>query len=143
MKKIIFVCHGSICRSPVAEFVMKSLTNKLEIISRALSYEEIGNDIYPPMKRVLLDNKIPFTKHASNILTMEDYLRCDYLFYMDDNNKVRLKSILNNDMSKCFPITFYSDNINEIEDPYYTGNYRKVFEEIKVSCLDILSNIEK
>ena len=74
MKKIIFVCHGNICRSPAAEYIMKRLTNDYIIESRATSYEEIGNDIYPPMKKVLRDHNVNFDRHYASRINYQDYL---------------------------------------------------------------------
>lgn len=96
MKKIIFVCHGNICRSPAGEYICKYLVkkfgreNEFSICSRAVSYEEIGNDIYPPMKRELIKNNIPLDRHMAKRITMEDYNHADYIFYMDNSNKYYL-----------------------------------------------------
>lgn len=143
MKKIIFVCHGSICRSPAAEFIMKSLTNDFEITSRATSYEEIGNDIYPPMKRELTRQGIKFSAHHASRITKQDYDSADYIFYMDDENKWGLTRILGNNIPKCMPIYCFTKGINEIEDPWYSDNYEKVVNELRICIKDILDNIKK
>ena len=89
MKKIVFVCHGNICRSPTVEYVFKHIAKELGredefvVVSKATSYEEIGNDIYPPMKRALIDLNIPFSSHRASRFTKEDYESADYIFYMD------------------------------------------------------------
>lgn len=142
MKKIVFVCHGNICRSVAAEYIMKSLTDKYEVISRATSYEEIGNDIYPPMKRELLKNNISFNRHYAKRIDYDDYQSSDYIFYMDDENKYTLDRMFPNS-NKIFPIYQYTDDIYEIEDPWYTGRFDIVVNQITRCIKDILKNIEK
>lgn len=143
MKKIIFVCHGSICRSPAAEFIAKSLTNKYEITSRAVSYEEIGNDIYPPMKRELNKRGIKLDRHYASRITKEDYYSADYIFYMDSSNKYYLSRMFDDKDNKIHPIFIYTPEISEIEDPWYTDNYTKVCDQITRCLKDILNEIEK
>ena len=88
---IIFICHGNICRSPVGAILLnkilkeKGITN-VNVFSRATSLEEIGNDIYPPMKRVLLSKGISFDRHYASRITKEEFDAADYIFYMDRNN---------------------------------------------------------
>ena len=91
MKKVIFVCHGNICRSVAAECIMKSMTDKFKVISRATSYEEIGNDIYTPMKRELIKNGIPFARHYAKRIDYKDYEWADYIFHMDEENRYSLE----------------------------------------------------
>ena len=90
MVKIMFICHGNICRSVSAEYIMKDLAKKngvdLYVSSAATSREEIGNDIYPPAKRKLKEKGIPFSRHYARQATMSDYLSYDYLICMDENN---------------------------------------------------------
>ena len=92
MTKVLFVCHGNICRSPMAEFIMKKMVkdagkeNEFEIASAATSTEEIGNDIYPPAKRTLTLHGIPFERRAARRITAEDYSCFDHIFVMDRNN---------------------------------------------------------
>ena len=138
MKKIIFVCHGNICRSPAAEYIMKNLTNEYEIISRATSYEEIGNDIYPPMKRELMKNSIPFSRHFATKITYEDYESADYIFYMDEENRYSLERMFHNS-NKIMPIYKFTPSINEIEDPWYTGRFDVVVKRITLCVKDIIN----
>ena len=140
MKKIVFVCHGNICRSVAAEYIMKSLTKDYEIISRATSYEEIGNDIYPPMKQVLRGHNIPFDRHYASRITNNDFLEADYIFYMDEENHYSLLRMFG-DSNKILPIYQYTKGINEIEDPWYTGRYELVYQQIHQCVIDILGNI--
>ena len=143
--KIIFVCHGNICRSVAAEYVAKQLdtSHQFEIVSRATSYEEIGNDIYPPMKQELYSQGIPFGIHHAKRITKEDYDSADYIFYMDDENRYYLNRIVNDASNKIRPIYLFTPEISEIEDPWYTRNFHKVLEQIKRCVKDILDNIEK
>ena len=147
MKKIVFVCHGNICRSPTAEYVFKHIVKELGredefvVISKATSYEEIGNDIYPPMKRALINLNIPFSSHRASRFTKEDYESTDYIFYMDSYNLRNLSFIQQDKDSKYLPIYKWSEGIYEIEDPWYTGNYQKVVLQIKKCVEDILNHI--
>ena len=140
MKKIIFVCHGNICRSPVAEYIMKKYTNDYIVLSRATSFEEIGNDIYPPMKRVLNQYHIPFDRHYAKRIDYSDFNDADYIFYMDDENKYSLIRMFG-ESNKILPIYNYSVGIKEIEDPWYTGRFDLVYRQIEQCIKDIISNI--
>ena len=140
MKKIIFVCHGNICRSVVAEYIMKKLSKDYLVCSRATSFEEIGNDIYPPMKRVLVSHNIPFDRHYASRINYQDYSEADYIFYMDDENKYSLIRMFG-DSKKILPIYNYSEGIDEIEDPWYTGRYELVYQQIYTCITDILKNL--
>lgn len=140
-KKIIFVCHGNICRSVAAEYIMKNMTNDFDIYSRATSFEEIGNDIYPPMKRELLNNNIPFERHSAKRIDYNDYESSDYIFYMDDENASFLYRMFGSD-DKIKPIYEWTPSIKEIEDPWYTGRFNVVVSQLKQCIEDILNNIK-
>ena len=135
--KILFVCHGSICRSPAAEMIFKFLCNEHEVISRALTHEEIGNDIYPPMKRELMRRGIPFT---TKYISLDDFESSDYIFYMDAENKYLLTSRFG-ESDKILPIFHFTKDIFEVEDPWYTGNFKKVVDQITTCVKDIIKNI--
>ena len=141
MKKITFVCHGNICRSVAAEYIMKSLSKDYIVISRATSYEEIGNDIYPPMKRELLKNNISFDRHYAKRIDYDDYSSSDYIFYMDNENHYSLNRMFG-ESNKILPIYQYSKDIYEIEDPWYTGRFDVVVKQITQCIKDILLNIK-
>lgn len=147
MKKIIFVCHGSICRSPAAEFIAKEYLKKtardteFSVTSLAVSFEEYGNDIYPPMKRELMLHNIPLERHSANRITQKDYDSADYIFYMDESNLRYLKSLLNPPYDKLFPINMYTKRIPYIEDPWYTDRYALVVSQITECIVDIFKNI--
>ena len=139
---IIFVCHGSICRSPAAEMIFKNLNNKHRVSSRAVSHEEIGNDIYPPMKRELDRCGIPYTRHYATYITDEDFYNADYIFYMDNSNHYLLTRRFGKN-KKILPIYYFSSGIDEIEDPWYTDNYEKVVKQITQCVKDIIANLDK
>lgn len=147
MKNIIFVCHGNICRSPAAEWIMKDLLRKygLEdsflIISRAASREEIGNDIYPPMKRELNHRNIAYEPHHAMQITKQDYDWADYIFYMDNNNLNFMEYLIEDVSKKYVNITKYSENPGEIDDPWYSGEYEIVCDQITQCCEDIIKNL--
>ena len=140
---IIFVCHGNICRSVAAEYIAKYLDkdHHHNIISRATSFEEIGNDLYPPMKQTLTQEGIPFDIHHATRINQKDYDWVDIIFYMDDEYKWSLDRIVHDTKGKIKPIYQYTPDIYEIEDPWYTRNFQKVVTQIKRCVLDILENI--
>mgnify|MGYP003312184716 CR=1 FL=1 len=148
MKTIIFVCHGNICRSPAAEWVFKHLMNKYQlddrffVYSRATSTEEIGNDIYPPMKRALYNKEIPFFEHRATQITKEDYKKADYIFYMDNNNLRYLNYLIEDVDKKYIKITKYSEIAGDIEDPWYSGQFDKVLSQIEECCKGIIKNLK-
>ena len=133
--KIIFVCHGNICRSPVGEILLKNLIKEnhinkdIEVISRATSLEEIGNDIYPPMKRVLYAHHDEFIRHYATRITKEELNESDYVFYMDRNNLYYLERLLG-PSNKYHLISEFDDNL-EVEDPWYTDRFEYVYNQIK------------
>ena len=147
MKKIIFVCHVNICRSPASEIIfnLKARESNLNFysVSFALSDEEISNDIYPPMKTCLKNNGISFSKHEARKLTQEDIDSSFLLFYMDKSNERILFSNYKADKNKCMKISCFSKNIDDIEDPWYTGRYQKVIDEISICTDDIISYLIK
>lgn len=148
MKKIIFVCHGSICRSPAAEFIAKkylkehNLEDSFMVTSLALSNEEIGNDIYPPMKRELYKRNIPFEPHSARKITEEDYESADYIFYMDELNRRYLIRLFSDYKKIIDPISLYTKRVLEIEDPWYTNNYSLVVDQIEQCINDIFKFIK-
>ena len=137
MNSILFVCHGNICRSPMAEFILKKLVdNKCKIESRATSLEEIGNDIYPPVKEVLLKHNIPFDKHYASQITKEDYDSFDLVVCFDDYNVLNVKRLIGDD-SKIIKLLD-----KDIEDPWYTGGFEKVYNEIYDGCNKLIKKYD-
>ena len=147
MKTVIFICHGNICRSPVGEILFnegikkRGLSKEYNCFSRATSREEIGNDIYPPMKRVLREHNVPFSKHYATQITKEEFDKADYIFYMDRNNLYYLERMFGKS-DKFVLIRKYIDNM-DIEDPWYTDRFEYVFQKIKEAVEAIIININK
>ena len=139
MVKILFICHGNICRSPMAEFVMKELVRRedraseFHIASAAVSREEIGNDVYPPARRELQKHGIECRGHAAHQITraeLEDY---DLLYYMDASNARYLRRLFGDAAEKCQPLL-----PRDVADPWYTGNFTQTFDDIWEGCSRIL-----
>ena len=147
MKTIIFVCHGSICRSPAAAFIAKQYLKEqgrdgdYNILIRATSSEEIGNDVYPPMRRELIRRGVQLYPHAAQRIRQSDYEAADYIFCMDDENYYSLIRQLDNHKGIIYRINKYTPSIDEVEDPWYTGRYEKVCDEITDCIHDIFANI--
>ena len=135
---IIFICHGNICRPPVGEILLKNKLKEndvegINVISRATSLEEIGNDIYPPMKRVLNAHGDKYDRHFATRITQQEFENADYIFYMDSNNLYYLRRMFG-DSPIFHLISEYQDN-REIEDPWYTDRFEYVYQRIK-ECVD-------
>ena len=136
IKKILFVCHGNICRSLMGEYIFKYLTGDKYIIeSRATSVEEIGNDIYPPVKEILNKYNIPYDRHMARQITIDDYNNYDLIICFDDYN-IRNIKLITKDTSKVIKLLD-----KDIEDPWYTGNYDKVYHEIYDGCIKLLNKL--
>ncbi len=140
MPKILFVCHGNICRSPMGEFIMKDLVKKagregeFEIDSAAVSREEIGNDVYPPAKRELQKHGVKCDGHRARQVTMADYHKFDRIYYMDASNARYLSRMLPADPDKIRPLLDH-----DVADPWYTGNFSQTWDDILEGCQKILA----
>lgn len=138
MIKILFVCHGNICRSAMAEFVMKDLAAKaghsgeFSITSAAVSREEIGNPVYPPARRELQKHGISCDGHAAHQITGAEYAAVDRVYYMDESNLRYLKRLLP-DTEKCFPLLSH-----DVADPWYTGDFGETWRDVLEGCTNIL-----
>ena len=148
MIKVLFLCHGNICRSPMAEFVFKNLirdcNEEFYVDSKAISREEIGNPIYPPAQAKLRENNIPFDDHRSSQVTVEDYNNFDYIIVMEDYNIPRLMRIIGEDSyNKVYKLLDFTDKTGDIEDPWYSGNFEKVFNQITEGCKGLLEHVKK
>ena len=139
MIKILFVCHGNICRSPMGEFVLKDMVKKdgreadFEIASAAVSREEIGNDVYPPARRELKKHGVACEGHAARQITMADYRHYDRIYYMDRSNLRYLQRMLPHDPDKIRP--FLS---RDVADPWYTGDFTATWNDIVEGCTAIM-----
>lgn len=144
MKEIIFVCHGNICRSVMAEYIFKYYNrNKgYTCFSRATSREEIGNDIYYKAKETLIKNNIPFSSHRAKQITIEEYNNADLVIIMDHYNYSNLQRMLPN-MDKIHFLKEYSLSLKEdIEDPWYSNKFDLVFEEITKGILSLINSLK-
>ncbi len=149
MTRILFVCHGNICRSPMAEFVMKHLVreagleNRFEVVSAATSTEEIGNDIYPPVKRLLHEKGIPFTRHSAHQITKNEYAHYDHIIVMDNYNLRNLERVIGPDTAgKVSRLRDFTDSPGEIADPWYTGNFDLTYRQVADSCRCLLARLQ-
>ena len=142
MRRVLFVCHGNICRSPMAEFIFKKLAQgeDLHIESKAVSREEIGNPIYPQAADTLRRHQIPFGGHRVRQITAEDYDRFDYIVVMERYNIPCLMQIIGEDPErKVHRLLDFTDTPGDIEDPWYSGRFEAVFQQIYDGCVALLN----
>ena len=143
MIKILFICHGNICRSPMAEFVMKDLVKKkgledqFHIESAATSREEIGNSVYPPAKRMLAKHGISCEGKRARQVTKADLEYYDYLVLMDRNNMSNMIRMFGSENMGKVSMLLERD----VADPWYTGNFDKTMEDVQVGCTRLLNRI--
>ena len=142
MIKILFICHGNICRSPMAEFVMKDLVKKagrekeFSIASAAVSREEIGNPVYPPARRELQKHGICCDGHGAHQITRSELEAYDHIYYMDGSNARYLRRLFGADADKCRPLLS-----RDVADPWYTGDFTRTWEDILEGCTAILEEL--
>ena len=148
MHRILFVCHGNICRSPMAEFVMKDLVKKaglerdFSIASAATSTEEIGNPVYPPARRKLAEHGIGCAGKTARQLRREDYDRYDLLIGMDGANLRNMRRICGGDPEgKISMLLVWTDRSGDVADPWYTGDFDATWRDVLAGCSGLLSHI--
>ena len=150
MIRVLFVCHGNICRSPMAEFVMKDMVKKrglddrFEIASAATSREEIGNPVYPPARRMLARHGIECGGHHARQMTREDYDRYDYIIGMDRANLRNICRITGGDpMGKVSLLLDHTSRPGqEVADPWYTGDFDETWQDVSEGCTGLLAEME-
>lgn len=147
---ILFVCHGNICRSPMAEFIMKDLVAKeglsgrFHIESAATSTEEIGNEVYPPAKQKLAEHGISCKGKTARQMTAADYNRFDLLIGMDRWNLRNMKAICGGDPdNKIHLLMDYTKRPGEVADPWYTGNFDATWRDVLEGCSALLESIAR
>ena len=148
MTKILFICLGNICRSPMAKFVMKDLVEKagladeFQIDSAATCRDEIGNPVYPPVRALLEARGISCKGKYSVQLRREDYPNYDYFIGMDARNRRDMLRIFGGDPeNKVHLLLDYTDHPHEIADPWYTRDFRKAEAEINEGCAALLRTL--
>lgn len=145
MERILFVCHGNICRSPMAEFVMKYLVGKAGaderffIASAATSTEEIGNPVYPPARRKLAEHGIGCADKTARQMTAADYREYDLLIGMDSANLRNMRRICGGDPEgKIRLLMDFTDRPGDVADPWYTGDFETTWRDISAGCRGLL-----
>lgn len=143
--KILFICHGNICRSPMAEFVLKDMAGgQLHVQSAATSSEEIGNDIYPPAKAKMREKGVPFEKRRARRMTVEDYDRFDFLIGMDDANVRNMIRICGGDPErKIFRLLDFAGIDRSVADPWYTGDFEATYNDVVTGYTALLERINE
>lgn len=149
MKKIIFLCHGNICRSPMAEYVMKDLvarkglSDRFEITSGAVSDEEWGNPIYPPAQRKLREKGVPFGHHSAHKISKAEYDDKDMIIVMDRSNLRWLSRIVGDLDGKVHMMMEFAGQSRDVADPWYTGDFEQTYRDVLAGCEGLLKILEQ
>ena len=150
MINVLFVCHGNICRSPMAEFVMKDLVKKaglaseFHIESAGTSTEEIGNSVYPPARRKLAEHGIGCAGKTARQLRRGDYAQWDYIVGMDEANRRNMNRICGGDPEgKITLLLDHTSHPQEVADPWYTGDFERTWQDVLEGCTALLSKIRE
>ena len=147
MVKIMFVCLGNICRSPMAECVMikmikdNNLQDCVSVASSATSFEEVGNPIYPPAQRKLREKGVEVLAHRAVRITPKDAKEYDYIVGMEERNVRAINQIVG-DTGKVYRLLDFSSNPRDIADPWWTGNFDVTYDDIVEGCECLLKYIE-
>ena len=146
--KVLMVCHGNICRSPMAEFVLKDMVKRRNrepefyIESAATSYEEIGNPVYPPAREELAKHGISCSGKRSRKLVKEDFAKFDYLIAMDSLNMRNIRREFGEELaSKVVMLMQYAGEARDVADPWYTGNFAKTYSDVTIGCEAFLNSL--
>ncbi len=149
MYNVVFVCYGNICRSPMAEMIFKDLMYKnnkrykFNCVSRATSMEEIGNDIYPYAKEKLLQEGVSIEKHRATQLKSSDYDDYDFIIVMEEKNKRDVLDLFGDDpLNKIHLLLEYTNNLEDIDDPWYTGDFETAYNEIYDGCIGLFNYLD-
>ena len=150
MINILFICHGNICRSTMAEFYMKhiveqaGLSDSIYIESVGTSREEIGNDTHYGTKEKLDKMGIPYIHRKARQVTLDDYHNFDYLIIMDENNGRNLRRIIGDDIDfKVYKAMSFVGENRDVKDPWYTGNFDETYDDISRSCDALLAVLKE
>ena len=148
MTKILFVCHGNICRSPMAEFIMKQyvreagLENEIAVASAATSREELGNPVYPPARRKLAEHGIACSGKTAVQITAADYHRYDHIVIMDRNNRRNIMRIIGSDPEgKVRLLMDFTGTPRDVADPWYTGDFDATYRDVAEGCAALLAYV--
>ena len=147
--KLLFVCHGNICRSPMAEFVMKDLLEKagrhdVVVESAALHTDELGHDIHRGTRRELDHHGIPYTPRAAWLLSAAKASEYDLIIGMDGYNMTDLRRLVfPDDRSKLRKLLMYAGLDRDVADPWYTGNFEETYADVILGCTRLLESLEK
>lgn len=150
MVKILFICHGNICRSPMAEFVFKNIvekeriSDKFYVASAATSYEEIGNPVHHGTAKILDGLGISYSGKRAVHLEKSDYTKYDYLVCMDSANVRNTLRIVGDDVEKkIHKLLKFVDSDEDVADPWYTGDFERTYKDVLAGCKGLLEYIEK
>lgn len=150
MIKVLFVCHGNICRSPMGEYIFKDmvakagLSSQFEIASAATSREEIGNPVYPPARRKLAEHGISCDGHHARQINRQDYDKYDYLIGMEQYNIRNMMRILGSDpQHKVCRLLDFTKYPRDIDDPWYTGDFETTYREVLEGCEALMEEIRR
>ncbi len=148
MTRILFVCRGNICRSPMAEYVMKDMIARrgleevIQVASAATSREEIGNPVYPPARKELAKHGISCEGHHARQMTREDGTCYDYIVGMERMNVSYMQRILGEEHSDRIHLLMdFTDHPEDIDDPWYTGDFEGVYQQIEKGCRGLLEHL--
>lgn len=149
MVRLAFICHGNICRSPMAEMIFENEAqaqgfNDYYVFSMATSAEELGNPIYPPARRELVKRGVPIKEHYATKLSIGDYDKYDMFICMDNYNLRNMKRIFSGrSCDKCYTLMSFTERVYaEVSDPWYSGDFSKAYEDIHEGIMGLISYLK-